>query len=35
LRPIFDRALLDAGVAVPEHKPPAVETKTTPEKPSK
>jgi protein-disulfide isomerase len=35
LRPIFDRALLDAGVAVPEHKAPAVETKKPPEKPSK
>ncbi len=34
LRLIFDQALLDAGVAVPEHKPPAAETKAPPEKPS-
>jgi protein-disulfide isomerase len=35
LRPIFDRALQDAGVAVPEHKPVNTDSKTGPEKPSK
>lgn len=35
LRPIFDRALLDAGVAVPEHKPASVDAKSPPEKPTK
>lgn len=35
LRPIFDRALLDAGVAVPEHKPAPVDAKSPPEKPTK
>jgi protein-disulfide isomerase len=35
LRPIFDRALKDAGMAVPEHKPAGVESKSEPAKPSK
>jgi protein-disulfide isomerase len=35
LRPIFDRALLEAGVAVPDHKPASADAKAPPEKPSK
>ena len=34
LRAVLDRALLDAGVAPPEHKPAPGEAKTSPEKPS-
>ncbi len=35
LRVVLDRALLDAGVTPPEHKPAPAETKSAPEKPSK
>jgi protein-disulfide isomerase len=35
LRLVFDRALQDAGVAVPDHKPASADAKTPPEKPSK
>jgi len=35
LRPILDRALLDAGVAIPDHKPASADAKGLPEKPSK
>jgi len=35
LRPILDRALLDAGVAIPDHKPASADAKGSPEKPSK
>jgi len=35
LRVVLDRALLDAGVTPPKHKPAPAETKSVPEKPSK
>ena len=35
LRVVLDRALLDAGVSPPDHKPVPAETKRVPEKPSK